>query len=74
MTDAIITALDVKLVSGRRSHVTRGSLKNRQALLHFCNGWSHLIAGTREDLLLAQREFETAADLELESALPPAMA
>lgn len=74
ITDSIITALDVKLVSGRRSHITRESLRNRDALHHYYNGWSHLIAGTREDLILAQREFEAAAELEPESPLPPAMA
>lgn len=74
ITDSIITALDVKLVSGGRSHITRQSLRNREALHHYYNGWSHLVAGTREDLILAQREFETAAELEPESPLPLAMA
>jgi adenylate cyclase len=74
ITDSIIAALDVKLVSGGRSHITRDSLRNREALRHYYSGWSHLIAGTREDVVLAQREFETAADLEPESPLPPAMA
>ncbi|MDJ0955829.1 MAG: adenylate/guanylate cyclase domain-containing protein [Arenicellales bacterium] len=74
ITDSIITALDVKLVSGERSHITRKSLLNREALRHYYNGWSHLVAGTREDLILAQREFETAAELEPKSPLPPAMA
>ena len=74
ITHSIITALDVKLVSGERSHVTRQSLRNREALRHYYNGWSHLVAGTREDLIMAQREFEAAAELEPESPLPPAMA
>lgn len=74
ITDSIIAALDVKLVSGRRSHITRESLRDREALNHYYNGWSHLIAGSREDLILAQREFETAAELAPDSALPPAMA
>ena len=74
ITDSIITALDVKLVSGKRSHVTRESLKNRAALQHYYSGWSHLIAGSRDDLVLAQREFESAAELEPSSPLPPAMA
>lgn len=74
ITDSITTALDVKLVSGGRSHITRDSLRDRDALRHYYNGWSHLIAGTREDVILAQREFEKAADLEPTSPLPPAMA
>jgi adenylate cyclase len=74
ITDSIISALDVKLVSGGRSHITRQSLRNRDALRHYYIGWSHLIAGTREDLILAQREFETAAELEPDSPLPAAMA
>ncbi len=74
ITDAIITVLDVKLVSGKRSHITRQSLRNREALHHYYNGWSHLIAGTRDDLILAQCDFETAAELEPDSPLPPAMA
>jgi adenylate cyclase len=74
ITDSIIIALDVKLVSGKRSHVTRQSLRNREALQHYYSGWSHLITGTRKDIILAQREFETAAELEPESPLPPAMA
>ncbi|HSS63205.1 MAG TPA: hypothetical protein VLS27_02145, partial [Gammaproteobacteria bacterium] len=74
ITDSIITALDVKLVSGKRSHVTRRSLRDREALHHYYNGWSHLIAGTRDDLVLAQREFVTAAELEPNSPLPLAMA
>ncbi|NCF28448.1 MAG: hypothetical protein GWP69_13760 [Gammaproteobacteria bacterium] len=74
ITDSIIAALDVRLVSGRRSHITRQSLRNREALRHYYNGWSHLISGSREDLILAQRDFETAAELEPESPLPPSMA
>jgi len=74
VTDSIITALDVRLVSGRRSHITRKSLRNREALRHYYDGWSHLISGRREDLLLAQRDFEAAAELEPDSPLPPAMA
>jgi adenylate cyclase len=74
ITDSIIAALDVKLVSGGRSHITRDSLRDRDALRHYYNGWSHLIAGTREDVILAQREFEKAAELEPTSPLPPAMA
>lgn len=74
ITDSIITALDVKLVSGKRSHITRQSLRSREALTHYYNGWSHLIAGTREDLILAQREFEAAAEFEPTSPLPLAMA
>jgi adenylate cyclase len=74
ITDSIITALEVKLVSGRRSHLTRRSLRNREALSHYYSGWSHLIAGTRDDLVLAQREFVAAAELEPKSPLPLAMA
>lgn len=73
ITDSIIAALDVKLVSGQRSHVTRQSLRNREALRHYYSGWSYLISGSREDMILAQREFEAAAELEPESPLPPAM-
>jgi adenylate cyclase len=74
ITDSIITVLDVKLVSGKRSHITRQSLRNRKALHHYYSGWSHLISGSREDLILAQRDFEIAAELEPNSPLPPAMA
>jgi len=74
ITESIISALDVKLVSGRRSHSTRKSLHNREALRSYYKGWSYLISGTREDVALAQREFETSAELEPESPLPLAMA
>jgi TolB-like protein len=74
ITASIITALDVKLLSGERSRVTRKSMRNREALRHYYNGWSHLITGARENLIQAQREFEEAADLEPESPMPPAMA
>ena len=74
ITDSIIAALDVRLLSGKRSHITRRSLRSREALNHYYSGWSHLITGTREDLILAQHEFEAAAELEPESPLPLAMA
>jgi TolB-like protein len=74
ITASIITALDVKLLSGERSRVARKSMRNREALRHYYNGWSHLITGARENLIQAQREFEDAADLEPESPMPLAMA
>ena len=74
ITESIIMALDIKLVSGERSRVARQSIKNREALHHYYAGWSHLIAGAREDLIMARREFEIAADLEPDSPMPLAMA
>lgn len=74
ITESIIAALDVKLLSGERSRVARQTMRNRDALRHYYTGWSHLIAGRREDLVQAQREFEEAARLEPASPMPLAMA
>jgi adenylate cyclase len=73
LTEEIVTALDVQLVSGESSRIFRKALRNPQALENFYRGWQALFGSSREEVREAQRCFEEAVRLEPESPLAHAL-
>jgi len=74
ITEEIVTALDVKLVSGESSRIFRKSFKNPQALESYYRGWQLLFGTTRDDIQNAQACFEEAIRHEPGSPLGYALA
>jgi adenylate cyclase len=74
ITEKIVTALDIKLVSGEWGRVLRKTLRSPEALESYYRGWQALFGSTREDLLEAQQMFEDTIALEGESPLGYALA
>ena len=74
ITEEIVTALDVKLVSGESSRVFRKSFKNPQALENYYRGWQLLFGTTRDEIQKAQSCFEEAIRHEPDSPLGYALA
>jgi adenylate cyclase len=74
IAEAVVTALDVKLVTGEAARLYRHSLGNAEALERFYAGWAALLGDTSQDMLNAQQAFEDAGALVPDSPLPPAMA
>ncbi len=74
ITEEIVTALDVQLVSGEEARVLRKTLRTPAALESFYRGWQALFGSTKEDAEEAQRMFEETSRLEPESPLGYAMA
>jgi len=73
ITEEIVTALDVKLVSGESARVIRKTLRNPEALESFYRGWQALFGSKMEDLNEAQEMFEETIRLEPKSPLGYAM-
>ena len=69
ITDRIVTAMDVQLVSGEPARTVHGELKNSQAIESYYQGWSALFRSTKEDLIYAQQRFEETIRLEPASSL-----
>ncbi|TNF50585.1 adenylate/guanylate cyclase domain-containing protein [bacterium] len=74
ITEKIVTALDIKLVSGEWGRILRKTLRNPEALECYYRGWEALFGSSREDLLEAQQMFEETILLESESPLGYALA
>ena len=74
ITEEIVTALDVKLVSGESARIFRKSFRNPQALEAYYRGWRHLFGTTRADIQQAQHHFEEAIRHEAGSPLGYALA
>jgi adenylate cyclase len=74
ITEEIVTALDVRLVSGESARIFRKALRNPQALESFYRGWQALFGTSREEVREAQRCFEEAIRLEPTSPLAHALA
>jgi len=74
ITEKIVTALDIKLVSGEWGRILRRTLRNPGALECYYRGWAALFGSSREDLLEAQEMFEETIQLEGESPLGYALA
>jgi adenylate cyclase len=70
----IVTAMDIKLVSGESARIIRRSLKNPAALENYYRGYQALFSSTREEINEAQQLFEETALLEPESSLGYALA
>lgn len=74
ITEKIVTALDIKLVSGEWGRILRKTLRNPEALECYYRGWEALFGSSREDLLEAQQNFEETILLEKDSPLGYALA
>jgi DNA-binding SARP family transcriptional activator len=73
ISEKIVTALDVKLVSGEHARVWRKTLKNQKAREHFYRGIHEYMKRQREANLVARENFEQVALLAPESYLGPTM-
>jgi adenylate cyclase len=72
--DEIVTALDVKLVTGKSARTLRKTIKNRDALEYFYRGWQNLFGSGLEHVKEARDMFEETIRLEPESPLGYALA
>jgi adenylate cyclase len=69
ITEEIVAAMDVKLVTGEWSRRIRKTLRSPSARECFYRGWQSMFGSTKEDIEEAQRMFEETIRLEPESAL-----
>lgn len=73
ITERIVTALDVKLLSGEQSRVWRKTLKHPRAREQWYRGMHEFMKGQPEANALARGCFEQVAKLAPQSALGPTM-
>jgi adenylate cyclase len=73
ITERIVTALDVKLLSGEQAKVWRKTLRNSRAREHFYRGLHEYMKGQKEANAAARESFEQVARLAPESSLGPTM-
>ena len=69
ITSEIVTAMDVKLVSGEPGRIVREAIKNINALEHYYRGWSTLFSSSPDCIQLSQQLFEEMIRLEPDSFL-----
>ena len=69
ITEEIVAAMDVKLVTGEWSRRIRKVLRTASARECFYRGWQFMFGSTKEDIEEAQHMFEETIRLEPESAL-----
>lgn len=69
ITSEIVTAMDIKLVSGEPARVVRKTLKNSKALEYYYRGWSAMFSSSPEYIQLSQQMFEEMIRLEPNSSL-----
>jgi TolB-like protein len=74
ITEEIVTALDVKLVSGETARIVRKTLRNSAAIETYYRGWQALFGSGKEDLNEAQQMFEEVIRLEPGHSLGYALA
>ena len=74
ITEEIVTAMDIKLVSGESAHIIRKMIRDPDALECFYRGWEALFGTTKEDIKEAQEMFEETMRLEPESSIGYALA
>jgi len=74
ITREIVTAMDIKLVSGEPARTIRQTLKNPAAIETYYRGWKALFSPVKEDLIEARQRFEETISLEPASSLGYAMA
>ncbi len=74
ITEQIVTAMDVQLVTGEVGRSIRETLQNPEALECYYRGWEALFGSTREDIREAQQMFEETIRLEPEASFGYAMA
>lgn len=69
ITSEIVTAMDIKLVSGEPGRVVRQAVKNLQALEYYYRGWSAMFSASPDYIRQAQQMFDEMIRLEPESFL-----
>ena len=74
ITEKIVEAMDIKLVTGEVSRNIRETIRNPEALESYYHGWQALFGSTREDISEAQQLFEETMRLEPEASFGYAMA
>jgi adenylate cyclase len=74
ITEEIVTAMDVKLVSGEPGRTVRQTIKSPAALELYYRGWNTLFGFSKEEITTAQQMFEETIRLEPESSLGYALA
>ena len=63
ITERVVTALDVKLMSGEQSRVWRKTIKHPRAREHFYRGMHEFMKGQKETNALARENFEQVTRL-----------
>jgi TolB-like protein len=74
ITEEIVTAMDIKLVSGEAARTIRKAFRNPDALEAYYRGWQALFGNTKADIYESQQQFEKTIRLEPESPLGYALA
>lgn len=74
IAEEIVTAMDVKLVSGEVARTIRKSIRNPDALEAYYRGWQALFGTKKSDIFESQQHFEDTMRLEPESPLGYALA
>jgi adenylate cyclase len=69
ITFEIVSAMDVKLVSGEPARHVRKTVKNPDALEYYYRGWSALFSSSPDYIQLSQQMFEEMIQLEPDSSL-----
>jgi adenylate cyclase len=67
ITSEIVTAMDIKLVSGEPARLVRKIVKNPKALEYYYRGWSAMFSSSLENIQLSQQMFEEVIRLEPDS-------
>jgi adenylate cyclase len=71
ITERVVTALDVKLMSGEQARVWRKTIKHPRAREHFYRGMHEFMKGQKETNALARENFEQVALLVPETSIGP---
>jgi len=74
ITERIVEAMDIKLVTGEMAPTIRKTIRNPDALEYYYRGWEALFGSTKDDIKEAQQMFEETMRLEPESAFGYALA
>ena len=74
ITERIVEAMDIKLVTGEMAHTIRKVLRDPEALESYYRGWESLFGSTKDDIREAQQMFEETMRLEPESSFGYALA
>ena len=74
ITEKIVEAMDIKLVTGEMAPILRKILRNPDALEYYYRGWEALFGSTRDDIREAQQFFEETIRLEPDSSFGYAIA
>jgi TolB-like protein/Tfp pilus assembly protein PilF len=74
ITEKIVEAMDIKLVTGVMAPTIRKIIRDPDALESYYRGWQALFGSTKDDITEAQRMFEETIQLDPESFFGYAMA